>query len=126
LRFLDIHINAMKSVNSQIEHRRRLKLDFDCYDRKVARLREDKATTKQLERNCVKLQHAKDALQSITFDLYRVYAKYESERDSMLNGELEMVRQVMHGFYSKNAEATNFKIQEEVDRAAVDARTEEV
>jgi hypothetical protein len=127
LRFLDIHISAMKSAKSQIEHRKHVKLEFDCYERKVRKLEErTPVATQHLERNRVKLQHAKEALQTVTFDLYRVFAKYESERDTMLNGELEMVRQVMHGFYSRNTEATNFAIKEEVDRAAVDARTEQV
>lgn len=127
LRFLDIHINAMKSVKSQIENRKHAKLDYDCYAQKVARLAERKQeTSKQLDRNRVKLQKAKEALQTATFDLYRVFAKYESERNTMLNGELEMVRQIMHGFYTKNADATNFKIVEEVDRALIDQRTEQI
>ncbi|KAJ0402596.1 hypothetical protein ATCC90586_003442 [Pythium insidiosum] len=127
LRFLDIHINAMRSVKSQIEHRKHVKLEFDCYERKVARLRElQTVNVKKLERNQAKLQRAKDALQVATFDLYRVFAKYESERDTMLNGELEMVRQVMNGFYSKNASATNFVIPEDVDRASIEQRTQEI
>ncbi|KAJ0402252.1 hypothetical protein P43SY_008244 [Pythium insidiosum] len=127
LRFLDIHINAMRSVKSQIEHRKHVKLEFDCYERKVARLCElQTVNVKKLERNQAKLQRAKDALQVATFDLYRVFAKYESERDTMLNGELEMVRQVMNGFYSKNASATNFVIPEDVDRASIEQRTQEI
>ncbi|GLE05180.1 hypothetical protein PINS_up014168 [Pythium insidiosum] len=118
----------MRSVKSQIEHRKHVKLEFDCYERKVARLSAPHSTSnaKKLERNLAKLQRAKDALQAATFDLYRVFAKYESERDTMLNGELEMVRQVMHGFYAKNASATNFAITEDVDRAAIEQRTQEV
>lgn len=127
LRFLDIHINAMKSVKSQIEHRKRVKLDFDCYERKLSKLTEAKAVSPQrLERNEFKLQKSREMLRAVTFDLYRVFAKYESERDTMLNGELEMVRQVMHSFYAKNAEATDFVIPEEVDRATLDAKTDQV
>lgn len=131
LRFLDIHINAMKSVKSQIKHRKHVKLDFDCYESKVSHLRAcmaagNSGSAHRLERNELKLETARRTLQTVTFDLYRVFAKYESERDSMLNGELEMVRQVMHNFYAKNAEATNFSILEELDREQVDARTEQV
>lgn len=129
LRFLDIHINAMKSVRSQIEHRKRVKFDFDCYARKVRRLRAtatEPSSLQRLERNELKLQYARERLQAVTLDLYRVFAKYESERDTMLNGELEMVRQVMHSFYAKNAEATDFAIPEDVDRAALDAKTQQV
>lgn len=128
LRFLDIHINAMKSVKSQIKHRKHVKLDFDCYESKVSHLRAagSRGSAHRLERNELKLETARRKLQTVTFDLYRVFAKYESERDSMLNGELEMVRQVMHNFYAKNAEATNFSILEELDREQVDARTEQV
>lgn len=130
LRFLDIHINAMKSVRSQIKHRKHVKLDFDCYESKVNHLRVRAAasgnggSSHRLERNELKLATARQTLQTVTFDLYRVFAKYESERDTMLNGELEMVRQVMHNFYAKNAEATDFSIPEELDREQVDARTE--
>lgn len=129
LRFLDIHINAMKSVKSQMEHRKRVKLDFDCYERKLGKLKEAAAKSvspQRLERNEFKLQKSREMLRAVTFDLYRVFAKYESERDTMLNGELEMVRQVMHSFYAKNAEATDFVIPEEVDRAALDAKTDQV
>lgn len=126
LRFLDIHINAMKSVRSQIEHRKRVKFDFDCYERKVRGLRGARVSPQRLERNEFKLQKSREMLQAVTFDLYRVFAKYESERDTMLNGELEMVRQVMHSFYAKNAEATDFVIPEDVDRAALDAKTQQV
>ncbi|GAB9465804.1 hypothetical protein Gpo141_00003196 [Globisporangium polare] len=129
LRFLDIHINAMKSVKSQMEHRKRVKLDFDCYERKLGKLKEAAAKSvspQRLERNEFKLQKSREMLRAVTFDLYRVFAKYESERDTMLNGELEMVRQVMHSFYAKNAEATDFVIPEEVDRAALDAKTDQI
>lgn len=132
LRFLDIHINAMKSVRSQIEHRKRVKLDFDCYERKLCKLKEAVAaaaksvSAQRLERNEFKLQKSREMLQAVTFDLYRVFAKYESERDTMLNGELEMVRQVMHSFYTKNAEATDFVIPEDVNRAVLEAKTDQV
>ncbi|KAH7463014.1 uncharacterized protein KRP23_13231 [Phytophthora ramorum] len=129
LRFLDIHINAMKSVQSQISHRKDVKLEFDRYEQKLSKMRKRKnagTSTQRLERNEQKLHKARVALQTVTFDLYRVFAKYESERDTMLNGELEMVRQVMHNFYAKNAEATNFAIPEEVDRNVVDARAEQL
>ncbi|KAG7396253.1 hypothetical protein PHYBOEH_002571 [Phytophthora boehmeriae] len=129
LRFLDIHINAMKSVHSQISHRKDVKLEFDRYEQKVSKMRKCKEAgevTRRLERNEHKLSQARTALQTVTFDLYRVFAKYESERDTMLNGELEMVRQVMHNFYAKNADATNFAIPEEVDRSVVDSRTEQL
>ncbi|KAF1318386.1 hypothetical protein FI667_g14019, partial [Globisporangium splendens] len=129
LRFLDIHINAMKSVKSQIDHRKRVKLDFDCYKKKLSKLKERAApasSSQRIERNEFKLQKSREMLQAVTLDLYRVFAKYESERDTMLNGELEMVRQVMNGFYAKNAEATDFVIAEEVDRAALDAKTEQI
>uniref|UniRef100_K3WYH4 BAR domain-containing protein n=1 Tax=Globisporangium ultimum (strain ATCC 200006 / CBS 805.95 / DAOM BR144) TaxID=431595 RepID=K3WYH4_GLOUD len=129
LRFLDIHINAMKSVKSQIGHRKRVKLDFDCYEKKLTKLKERAAPasgSQRVERNEFKLQKSREMLQAVTLDLYRVFAKYESERDTMLNGELEMVRQVMNGFYTKNAEATDFIIAEEVDRAALDAKTEQI
>ncbi|KUF92828.1 hypothetical protein AM588_10006684 [Phytophthora nicotianae] len=129
VRFLDIHINAMKSVQSQISHRKNVKLEFDRYEQKLSRLRKRKdagTAPQRLERNEQKLQKARMALQTVTFDLYRVFAKYESERDTMLNGELEMVRQVMHNFYAKNAEATNFSIRGEVDRSVVDARAEQL
>ncbi|KAG2520450.1 hypothetical protein JM18_006800 [Phytophthora kernoviae] len=129
LRFLDIHINAMKSVQSQISHRKDVKLEFDRYEQKLSKMRKHKdagGVTQRLERNEHKLQQARTALQTVTFDLYRVFAKYESERDTMLNGELEMVRQVMHNFYAKNADATDFAIPEEVDRSVVDSRTEQL
>jgi len=129
VRFLDIHINAMKSVKSQILHRKQMKLEFDCYEQKVSRLkqrRNSQGDCQRIERNELKLQTARQALEEVTFDLYRVFAKYESERDTMLNGELEMVRQVMYTFYAKNAEATDFVIPEEVDRCAVDQRTEDI
>ncbi|KAG7386444.1 hypothetical protein PHYPSEUDO_000273 [Phytophthora pseudosyringae] len=129
VRFLDIHINAMKSVQSQISHRKAVKLEFDRYEQKLSRMRKRKdagTSPQRLERNEQKLDKARVALQSVTFDLYRVFAKYESERDTMLNGELEMVRQVMHNFYAKNADATNFSIPEEVDRSVVDARAEQL
>lgn len=129
MRFLDIHINAMKSVKSQILHRKQMKLEFDCYEQKVSRLkqrRNSQGDCQRLERNEQKLQKARGALEEVTFDLYRVFAKYEGERDTMLNGELEMVRQVMHNFYAKNAEATDFFIPEEVDRGVVDQRTEDI
>jgi hypothetical protein len=79
-----------------------------------------------VERNEIKLEKARAALQEATFGLYKVYAKYESERDTMLNGELEMVRQVMHSFYAKNADATNFTIAEELDRSIIDLKAEEI
>lgn len=129
VRFLDIHINAMKSVKSQILHRKQMKLEFDCYEQKVSRLkqrRNSQGDCQRLERNEGKLQNARKSLQEVTLDLYRVFAKYESERDSMLNGELEMVRQVMHNFYAKNAEATDFVIPEVVDRGVADQRTEDI
>ncbi|TYZ57338.1 hypothetical protein PybrP1_002931 [[Pythium] brassicae (nom. inval.)] len=128
LRFLDIHVNAMKSVRSQIEHRKRVKFDCDCYARKLRRLRAAaaRASPQRVERNERKLQRARELLQAVTFELYRVFAKYESERDTMLNGELEMVRQVMHSFYAKNAAATDFAIPEDVDRAALDAKTQQI
>ncbi|EEY68149.1 uncharacterized protein PITG_04536 [Phytophthora infestans T30-4] len=127
VRFLEIHINAMKSVQSQISYRKAIKLEFDRYEQKLNKLRKQKDSGKssqRLERNEQKLHKARAALQTVTFDLYRVFAKYESERDAMLNGELEMVRQVMHNFYAKNADATNFSILSEVDRIVVDARAE--
>lgn len=129
VRFLDIHINAMKSVQSQISHRKDVKLEFDRYEHKLSKMRKrknGKTSPQRLERNEQKMNQAREALQTATFDLYRVFAKYESERDTMLNGELEMVRQVMHNFYAKNAEATNFSIPEEVDRRVVDARAEQL
>ncbi|KAL3664120.1 hypothetical protein V7S43_011004 [Phytophthora oleae] len=129
VRFLDIHINAMKSVQSQISHRKDVKLEFDRYEQKLSKMRKrknGKTSPQRLERNEQKMHKAREALQTATFDLYRVFAKYESERDTMLNGELEMVRQVMHNFYAKNAEATNFSIPEEVDRSVVDARAEQL
>ncbi|KAK1934444.1 hypothetical protein P3T76_011053 [Phytophthora citrophthora] len=129
VRFLDIHINAMKSVQSQISHRKDVKLEFDRYEHKLSKMRKNKngkPSPQRLERNELKMNQAREALQTATFDLYRVFAKYESERDTMLNGELEMVRQVMHNFYAKNAEATNFSIPEEVDRRVVDARAEQL
>lgn len=119
----------MKSVKSQILHRKQMKLEFDCYEQKVSRLkqrRNSQGDCQRIERNELKLQTARQALEEVTFDLYRVFAKYESERDTMLNGELEMVRQVMHTFYAKNAEATDFVIPDEVDRGAVDQRTEDI
>lgn len=121
LRFLDIHINAMRSVTSQLAHRKRVKLDFDCYVRKLQTLQS--ASAQRRERNELKLARARETLLAVTCDLYRVFAKYESERDTMLNGELEMVRQVMHSFYARNAAATDFVIPEDVDRAALDAKT---
>lgn len=129
LRFLDIHINAMKSVQSQISHRKDVKLEFDRYEQKLSKMRKRKdgrPSQQRLERNEQKLQKARVALQTVTFDLYRVFAKYESERDTMLNGELEMVRQVMHNFYAKNADATNFSIPGEVDHSVVDSRAEQL
>ncbi|KAE8878096.1 hypothetical protein PF005_g3510 [Phytophthora fragariae] len=129
LRFLDIHVNAMKSVQSQISHRKDVKLEFDRYEQKLSKMRkreDGRASHQRLERNEQKLQKARVALQTVTFDLYRVFAKYESERDTMLNGELEMVRQVMHNFYAKNADATNFSIPGEVDRSVVDSRAEQL
>ncbi|KAF1776937.1 Cyclophilin-like domain [Phytophthora cactorum] len=129
VRFLDIHINAMKSVQSQISHRKAVKLEFDRYEQKLSKMRKRKdagTSPQRLERNEQKLHKARTALQTVTLDLYRVFAKYESERDTMLNGELEMVRQVMHNFYAKNADATNFSIPGEVDRSVVDARAEQL
>jgi hypothetical protein len=128
LRFLEIHVNAMKSVQSQISHRKDVKLEFDRYEQKLSKMRSRDAgpSPQRLERNEQKLHKAQAALQAVTFDLYRVFAKYESERDTMLNGELEMVRQVMHNFYAKNADATNFTIPEEVDRSVVDGRAEQL
>lgn len=117
----------MKSSKSQILQRKQMKLEFDCYEQKVARLkmrRNSVGDCQRIERNEDKLERARDALQTATLELYRVFAKYESERDTMLNGELEMVRQVMHSFYAKNAEATAFVIPEEVDRSLVDQRRE--
>ncbi|GMF25310.1 unnamed protein product [Phytophthora lilii] len=119
----------MKSVQSQISHRKDVKLEFDRYEQKLSKMRKRKdsgPSPQRLERNEQKLHKARVALQTVTFDLYRVFAKYESERDTMLNGELEMVRQVMHNFYAKNADATNFTIPEEVDRSIVDSRAEQL
>lgn len=130
VRFLDIHINAMKSVQSQIAYRKDVKLEFDRYEQKLGKLRKCTKSTRmslqRLERNEQKLVKARAALKSVTVELYRVFAKYESERDTMLNGELEMVRQVMHNFYAKNADATNYLIPDEVDRSIVDARAEQL
>ncbi|GMF44810.1 unnamed protein product [Phytophthora fragariaefolia] len=120
----------MKSVQSQISHRKDVKFEFDRYEQKFSKMRKRKdssrASQQRLERNEQKLLKARLALQTVTFDLYRVFAKYESERDTMLNGELEMVRQVMHNFYAKNADATNFSIPGEVDRSVVDSRAEQL
>ncbi|RLN91308.1 hypothetical protein BBJ28_00013267 [Nothophytophthora sp. Chile5] len=116
----------MKSIQSQISNRKSVKLEFNRYERKLTKLRRRKDSAQRLERNEQKLDKTRAALQTVTCDLYRVFAKYESERDTMLNGELEMVRQVMHNFYAKNAEATDFAIPEDVDRSVVDSRTEQL
>jgi hypothetical protein len=130
-------------------HRECLKTDFDSFDRRYAALKRKQHelchdtharqhNTTQREKNSAaaavalceaKVMEAKTRLDNLTLTLYRVFAKYESERDTMLNGELEMVRHVMHSFYEKGAMATQFQIEEKLsplERMAITAREEEV
>ncbi|OQR85974.1 hypothetical protein ACHHYP_11127 [Achlya hypogyna] len=127
IQFVNIHVSTMQSYKPVMTHREGLKLDYDSYDRALRTLRRSaKYTVQELAKAEAKVAAARVALDDATVMLYRVFAKYEAERDTMLNGELEMVRQVMYTFYKQSAEVTNFTIDPRVDRASIQAREDQL
>ncbi|KDO19557.1 hypothetical protein SPRG_15194 [Saprolegnia parasitica CBS 223.65] len=122
IQFVDIHIRTMESFKPAMQHREALKLDYDSFERSAHAMRRAKRSVPELSRADANVATARTALDAATLHLFRIFAKYEAQRDTMLDGELEMVRQVMHTFYDKSAEVTRFTIDTQVDGAALRAK----
>lgn len=85
-------IIAMESVNVLVQKRERLKLDFDGYLRKYESLKA--STTVSEHKLNVKEEHlnvARAALETTTLEIYKIFALYEVQRDSLISPELELV-----------------------------------
>ncbi|EQC29189.1 hypothetical protein SDRG_13063 [Saprolegnia diclina VS20] len=122
IQFVDIHIRTMESFKPMMQHREALKLDYDSFDRSAQAMRRAKRSVPELSRADANVATARAALDAATLHLFRHFAKYEAQRDTMLDGELEMVRQVMHTFYEKSAEVTRFTIDTQADAQALRAK----
>ncbi|KAF0720559.1 Aste57867_199 [Aphanomyces stellatus] len=106
IRCLDTHIAKIESYRPLMATRAELKLDFDSYDRRARQL----APSARKARVETKLMEARVAFESCTLQLYRVFARYENERATMLHGELEMVRQALHAFLETQAKVMQIPI----------------
>ncbi|OQR91345.1 hypothetical protein THRCLA_09027 [Thraustotheca clavata] len=126
VRFVEIHIRTMESYKFLMDEREVFKLDYDSYERALQRAQASKRTIQEIDKLQAKVTAARVKLDDTTTCLYQVFAKYESERNTMLNGELEMVRQVMHTFYLKSCQVTNFTIQSQVDGEAIAKKEREL
>lgn len=106
-------IIQMESHKKLLEKRAKKKLDHDAYERKLATLERSKKapSASRMMKKQMRLLQARDELEQVTYDLYKVFAHYEAQRDSLISPELELFRQTMEDRFSRNLSASQFKLK---------------
>jgi hypothetical protein len=92
-----------------MEDREKLKLDFDSAVRKL-RLAKEKGQPEDVVRRDIKLQAARNALNSATEAIVHKFLYYENARSTLISSELQQFRELQAKFFTFCA--TSFQVQE--------------